>query len=302
MPTHFADRLSDAVRARATPAVVALDPVVEHLPAELRGDHPVDGPAAVSALGEFCTTAIDLIAPVVPAVKLNIACFERHGPAGLAVYLAAAAHAARRGLLVIGDVKRGDVGHTAELYARAHLPAVDAITVSGYLGADGVEPFLELAAPEGRGVFVLVRTSNPSAGSIQDLVLQDGRKLHEALAARVADWAARPGRLGATGWSCVGAVVATRDAADAARLRAAMPRSIFLVPGYGAQGGMAEDFRPCFRPDGGGALIAAGRSVIFAHESDDIRRQAGPRWEDCLVHACRAFAADVARLLPGGGV
>jgi orotidine-5'-phosphate decarboxylase len=207
---------------------------------------------------------------------------------------------------VIGDVKRGDVGHTAEMYATAHLEepvddgnVPDAITIGGYFGRDGAAPFIESAKRQGRGVFVLVRTSNPSAAVIQDAAMSDGRRVHELVAAEVARWATESGTIGRNGYSAVGAVVATRNAVDAAKLRALLPQSWLLVPGYGAQGGRAEDFAPYFKADGSGALIAAGRSVIFAYIIVHQYAASGSNWQACIEQACKEFVADLERVVPG---
>jgi len=287
---------------------VALDPVYAQLPKEFasRGASPATELAAVA---RFSLKVIEIIAPLVRVVKINSAYFEHYGGAGLDGYfgLVGAAHAA--GLVVIGDVKRGDVGHSAEQYAAGHLPAragsggeraPDAITINGYFGWDGVAPFAKLAAAQGQGVFVLVRTSNPSAAAIQDQLLSDGRKVHEAVAAEVTRWNAESGQIGAHGYGPIGAVVATRDAGDAAKLRAALPHSILLVPGYGAQGGRAEDFAPYFKPDGTGAIVAAGRSVIFAQENAKYRERFGEDWERCIAAACEDFAGELSRVLGRG--
>lgn len=300
----------ETVAAKGAPAVVALDPVYARLPAVLRDRHdsaePVDADAAIDAIWEFGWRVIKAIAPVVPVVKINSAYFERYHARGIETYDNLVEEALGRGLLVIGDVKRGDVGHTAEMYALAQLAeppfvdaemrvAPDAVTVNGYFGLDGIKPFIDVATREGKGLFVLVRTSNPSAAAIQDAATQDGRKVHEVVAAEVARWAADPETVGGCGYSCIGAVTATRDPADAARLRAAMPKSILLVPGYGAQGGRAEDFMPYFDASGGGALIVAGRSVIFAHEAEAHQAAYGSDWERCVEQACRDFVTDIAR-------
>ncbi len=302
MATNFADRLIEAIRRKGTPACVGIDPVLERLPAELREPAPADDAEAARQLRAFGAELIRLAAPHVAIVKINIAYFERYHAPGVGAYEALVAEAQSAGLLVIGDVKRGDVGHTAEMYARAHLSdsaavtAPDAITISAYFGWDGVKPFAEAARETGRGLFALVRTSNPSAAALQDLALADGRKVHELLAGQVNDWAEASGTIGVHGFSSIGAVVATRSAADAGRLRERMPRSIFLVPGYGAQGGRAEDFAPYFRPDGMGALVAAGRSVMFAFDEPARREQHGDDWRGCIDAACRDFVADLARV------
>ncbi len=300
--THFTDRLLTAIDARRAPCTVALDPVFESLPAAVR-----ESATPLEAIRRFSTRVLSIIAPIVPSVKINSAYFERYYDEGVGLYHELVQTASALGLVAIGDVKRGDVGHTAELYAKAQLarpdaPGIDpshtpdAVTISGYFGLDGAKPFIDTAVRDQRGLFVLVRTSNPSAAVIQDVPTADGRKVHEHVAGEVARWAEEPRTIGAQGYSCIGAVVATRNKEDAARIRTTMPRSIFLVPGYGAQGGTAEDFRPYFKADGTGAIIAAGRSVIFAHERPEYQKMA---WEQAVEAACRAFAADTASLMKG---
>ncbi|MCY2924242.1 MAG: orotidine-5'-phosphate decarboxylase, partial [Planctomycetota bacterium] len=208
------------------------------------------------------------------------------------------AAAKKAGLIVIGDVKRNDIGSTAEAYAAGHLAApdsADAVTVNGYLGADGIEPFVKVARATGRGLFVLVRTSNPSAGAIQDFAAADGRKLYEHMAAQVAAIGAADGLVGQSGYSCVGAVVGATWPAQARELRAMMPQQIVLVPGYGAQGASAADCAASFKLDRTGALVNASRSVIFAHAGKEY---AGLEWRKAVAAAARGFAADVSGALP----
>lgn len=307
MAEHFADRLISAVLARGAPCAVALDPVYSSLPAELTSRVGKTAPVAaeLSAILEFSRRVLRVIVSHVPVVKINSAYFERYHADGVSALDELIAEARRLGLLVLADVKRGDVGHTAEMYADACLgwakggevfQTADAVTISGYFGRDGAAPFIESAKRSGKGVFVLVRTSNPSAAHIQDVQALDGRKVHEIVAAQVAQWADADDAIGKCGYSLVGAVVATRNAADARRLREIMPRSIFLVPGYGAQGGRPEDFQPYFCRSGGGALIVAGRSVIFAHSAPAYRDESGNSWEECVERACRDFVADICRV------
>jgi orotidine-5'-phosphate decarboxylase len=293
--------------------VVAIDPVYSRLPPEIAEHRELndeaDAEAALDAILEFCRRVIRIVAPFVPAVKINSAYFERYYAEGIEGYYELVQEAGERGLLVIGDVKRGDVGHTAEMYALAHLAnpdfvnledqiAPDAVTVNAYFGLDGVKPFIDVARDAGKGVFVLVRTSNESAPLIQDIPTQDGRKMHEVIADQVAQWAEESQTLGEKGYSAVGAVVATRDPQDAARLRAAMPRSIFLVPGYGAQGGSAEHFAPYFAPGGKGAIVVAGRSVIYAYDQPRYQEEFSSQWEKCIEQACKDFVADLGRAVP----
>jgi orotidine-5'-phosphate decarboxylase len=309
MPDSFADRLWDAVELKTAPVVVALDPVFESLPPEFRERRASASIPELEAIALFSREILSLIAPHVPVVKINSAYFEMYGGQGVTEYFRLIDVASRAGLLVIGDAKRGDVGHTAEMYAAAHLDGTsrigasdgavpDAVTVSGYFGLDGVKPFIDLSIAQGRGLFVLVRTSNPSAAVIQDARLKDGSKVHELVAAEVARWAGNSATIGRRGYSNVGAVVATRNPDDAARLRELLPQSWFLVPGYGSQGGRAEDFAPYFKSDGSGALIAAGRSVIFAHQMPAYRDRFGGDWRACVGQACRDFVEDLRRVAP----
>lgn len=297
MTDHFADRLVLAVRDKGAPACVGIDPVCERLPESLRPTRP-DAGAAAAALHEFGRRVIDVVAAHVPAVKINAAYFERYRAAGVDAYFALVQHAADRGLIVIGDAKRGDVGHTAELYALAGLAdhpdagrGPDAITVASYFGIDGVKPFLEICRTQHKGVFVLVRTSNPSAAGVQGIVDANGTMVSERVAALVAGWASAEGLVGTGGYSAVGAVVSPRDVAETRRLRALMPRSIFLVPGYGAQGVPADALTACFNDDGLGAIVNASRSVIYAYEGAGGETS----WESSVERACRALVADVRR-------
>jgi orotidine-5'-phosphate decarboxylase len=288
MPEHFADRLLNAIAAKGAPVCVGLDPRVDRLPDELRQGPPVE------AVETFCTGVLDAVAPVVPAVKPQIAYFEQLGPEGTALYFRVVAAARRRGLIVIGDVKRNDIGSTAEAYAVAHLAgadAPDAVTVNGYLGADGIQPFLDVAKETGRGIFVLVRTSNPSAATVQDFTDASGTKLYEHMAKRMAEMGDADRLVGDSGYSCLGAVVGATWPAEAAALRTIMPRQLFLVPGYGAQGGTAADCAASFADDGRGAIVNASRSVIYAHADDACASMA---WTDAVAAAARAFADDIA--------
>lgn len=315
MSDNFADRLLRAVAEKKTPAVVSLDPVYSRLPAEISEHRDLndeaDSEAALDAVLEYCRHVIHVIAPLVPAIKINSAFFERYYSEGIEGYYELVQEAAGNDLVVIGDVKRGDVGHSSECYAAAHtadseftnLPDVmapDAITVNGYFGSDGIRPFLEAARKDAKGVFVLVRTSNESAGELQDVATADGRKVHEVLAGLVAQWAQEPGMVGSRGYSSVGAVASARDAETAKRLREMMPQSIFLVPGYGAQGMTAEQVAPFFKSDGSGAIVAAGRSVIYAYEDTKYLEMYASEWKKCVEHACKDFVADLKRVVKIG--
>lgn len=301
MTVCFADRLTAAVREKRTAAVVGIDPVLERLPAELR-PAGTDLASAAAALEAFGRGVIDAVAPHVPAVKINSGFFEALYEAGVGAFYRLVSHAHRRGLLVIGDVKRGDIGSTARLYARGHLDAPsfadvdparipDAVTLAGYLGENAIRPFVDTAREHGRGLYVLVRPSDPGADRIHEF--GDRQKLYQRIAALVREWGVAPELRGKCGLSCVGAVVAPKDAASTTALRESLPHTPLLVPGFGAQGGTAESCRPCFLPDGSGAVVNASRSVIYAFDSAD------GDWQTGVAEACRRFAAEIAPLATG---
>jgi len=301
---HFADRLLEAIRRKGSPVCVGLDPLLERLPAELApgGDlaRAGDDPAAAAALLErFCREVIDAVADIVPAVKPQVAHFERYGGAGMSAYHQVIRTARQAGLIVIADVKRGDIGSTAEQYAAAYLnrpDGPDALTVNGYFGADGVRPFVEAARAGGNGLFVLVRTSNPSARDVQDFADPTGKTLFQHAAECVARLGAGDELIGTSGYSLLGAVVAATYPQEARVLREIMPQQLFLVPGYGAQGAGAEDCAAAFKPDGSGAIVNASRSVIYAFQRPG---QAQADWKTAIREAARAFANDIARAVGG---
>ena len=302
MAENFADRLLEAIEEKGAPVCVGLDPDLERLPAPVRSpgsylsgdfnslEHDLQ---PVVAMQVFCQEVIKAVADVVPAVKPQIACFERFGAQGIACYERVVAAAHHAGLLVIGDVKRNDIGSTAAHYAAAHLGrdgGPDAITVNGYLGADGLVPFIDVARAAGKGIFVLVRTSNPSAASVQDFADASGKKLYEHVAGIVAALGCSQGCVGRRGYSCVGAVVGATWPGEARRLREIMPQQLFLLPGYGAQGASAEDCAAAFKPDGTGAIVNAARSVIYAFSQPQYRQL---DWREAVAQAAAAFAADI---------
>src|SRR5947209_7034522 len=260
---HFADRLTAAVRRKGNALCVGLDPRWEALPQELRARHS-DGTltAVARAFEEFCARVIDVVAPLVPVVKPQSAFFEMCGPAGLTALQRLLHRARARGVLTILDGKRNDIASTAAAYADAAFAGVsiadrlhpvwdaDALTVNPYLGRDAVEPFLQSARRSGRGVFILVRTSNPGAGQFQDLHC-DGRPLFLHVAEAVRRWTRE--NLGQGGWGDVGAVVGATHPAELATVRTALPEAYLLVPGFGAQGAAAAETAPAFRDDGLGA-------------------------------------------------
>jgi orotidine-5'-phosphate decarboxylase len=237
----------------------------------------------------FSVGVLDAVRGIVPAVKVQSACYERFGAPGFAAMERVCAHAKKTGLIVVLDAKRGDIGVSARHYAHAafHRIGADALTVSPYLGMDTLEPMAARFAQEypDRGLFVLVRTSNPGSDGVQNQRLADGRTVAQAMGAMVATLGEKS--VGASGYSSVGAVVAATKPDDARAMREAMARQIFLVPGFGAQGGTVETVRALFHEGRHGALITASRSVIFAFgkgESD---------WTNSIARAAKGFVGDL---------
>ncbi len=296
MSENFADRLLAAIEEKHSPVCVGLDPVFDRLP-ETLGANGAGEAAQLDAIEDFCRQVLDVVAPIVPAVKPQSAYFEVYRGEGVKLYFELVRQAKDLGLLVIGDLKRNDIGSTAAAYAAAHLAgdaAPDAITVNGYLGADGVDPFVEVAERDGKGVFVLVRTSNPSAACVQDFADASGRKFYEQMAENVAAIGGRQELIGRSGYSCVGAVVGATYPDEARRLREIMPQQLFLVPGYGAQGATAKDGAAAFKNDGTGAIVNASRSVLYAHQRDEYK---DADWKQALELAAKAFAEDIRNAL-----
>jgi orotidine-5'-phosphate decarboxylase len=260
---HAADRLIERIKA-TSPVCVGLDPVLGKLPKGVAKD--ADGIKA------FCCGICDVVAQTASCVKPNIAYFEALGWEGTRAFWDVCAYASEKGLFVIADAKRGDIGSTAEAYAEAYLhkgSPIDALTVSPYLGSDSVLPFVDLATKHDKFVFILVKTSNPSSGELQDLPIGD-EVVHEHLAQMVESWGAQ--HLGKkSNLSLIGAVVGATYPEELKYLRTLMPHIPFLIPGYGAQGGKASDVVAGFIPDGTGAIVNASRSIIYASSGDDWR-------------------------------
>ena len=280
----FIDKLIDHITEKKSHVVVGLDPVYENLPACLRFEK--EGNINLRHIGdsivEFNFKLIDAIYDLIPAVKPQIAFYEKYGIEGIKAFIKTISHAKKKGLIVIEDSKRNDIGSTAEAYSAGHIGRVkigtksktifdaDAITVTPYLGSDGILPFIDDARKYQKGVFVLVKTSNPSSIEIQDIITIVGKKkikLYEVVAELVDLW----GRniTGSSGYSSLGAVVGATFPKEAKILRKLMPKACFLVPGYGFQGATASDVINCFNKDGYGAIISASRSINYAYKKDN---------------------------------
>lgn len=263
MAEHFADRLFAAVARKRSRLCVGLDPRLDLLPPDLAGE-----PA--ERVERFCQHICAAVEPYAAAVKPQAAYFELLGPAGMACLQRVMCFARELGLLVILDAKRGDIGSTAEAYAQAYLgrggagacPA-DAITVNAYLGYDGVGPFEDMAHEYGTGLFVLVKTSNPGSGQLQDLKLESGLTVYQHMADLVAQWG--QDLVGESGYSSLGAVVGATYPEQLKELRARVPQVSFLVPGYGHQGATAADVAAGFDKQGLGAIVNSARGIIYAY-------------------------------------
>ncbi len=310
--TSYANRLHQAVRAKKTAALVGLDPRFRDLPAPIvrsAQKREIRDPRALAAAAyeEFCFRLIDIVAPLVPAVKPQSAFFEECGPEGVRTLARVIRRAREAGLIVICDAKRGDIGSTAEAYAAAYIAgedpdaapfAADALTVNPYLGEDTLDPFVRLAHERGAGVYVLVRTSNKGAGVFQDRVA-DSQPIYRHVASVVEKLAASTA--GADAYGCVGAVVGATYPRELRELRGAMPHAPLLVPGFGSQGGTAADVAGAFGEDGLGALVNNSRGINFAHVREPYRGTFGDeQWEQAVEAATKEMIAELNRHTPAG--
>lgn len=346
----FIDRLMGAIDHRQNISCVGLDPRFDLIPSFLkeqaRADHGETFEAVAACFSEFNRRIIDAVKDTVAAVKPQIAFYEAYGAAGIQSFQETVNYAKSSGLLVIEDAKRNDIGSTAEAYSSGHIGEVefwngktrvydvDAITVSPYLGSDGIHPFLNDCRNHGKGVFVLVKTSNPSSGQLQDLLsvvdcprlkevqhgLADdgtsrlfakGQYLGEAdtvtvapnyvrMALNVKGWGDTI--LGERGYSSVGAVVGATYPREASVLRKIMPKSCFLVPGYGAQGGSAADVMPCVNPDGYGAVVSSSRGIAYAYRTEPFCRDySEDSFERAAAEATVAMTEDLSRAMKAAG-
>jgi len=290
----FSDSLANAIRQQKTPVLVGLDPRFDQLPQSLVSSIGNAGMSreehAATAYREYCFGIIDVVAPLVPAVKPQAAFFEELGPAGMLVLAQVIRYAQEKGLLVILDGKRNDIGSTATAYANGILGrkspwGADALTVSPYLGDDSITPFVEVARRENAGIFVLVKTSNSGGKTFQDLVVTaDGQPLYRHVASHVESLATQT--VGECGYGAVGAVVGATYPAQLAELRAQMPHTWFLVPGYGAQGGTARDVASAFDVRGMGAIVNNSRGIIQAYRNKPYAERFGEsRWQEAIEAA-----------------
>ncbi|TCO60394.1 orotidine-5'-phosphate decarboxylase [Caldanaerobacter subterraneus] len=268
----FVDRLIESVKVKKTHVVVGLDPRIEMIPdfikeeAFRRKGNGVEGIAEAMYL--FNKGIIDAVYDLIPAVKIQVAFYEAYGIEGFKAFFRTAEYAKSLGLIVIADVKRGDIQDVAKMYSKAYLqnPLFDAITVNPYMGEDSMVPYLEDVEKFGKGIFVLVKTSNRSSKDVQDIETKKGSYVYQEVAKMISRLSKMT--VGKYGYSSIGAVVGATYPFEAKILREEMPRCYFLVPGYGAQGATAEDVVNCFDEEGYGAIINSSRGVIYAYRSD----------------------------------
>ncbi len=307
-------KLIDNIKRTKAPVAVGLDPMLEYLPEQLKQTvfaelgETLEG--AAEAVWQFNRAIIDAVWDLIPAVKPQIAMYEQFGVPGIAAFKKTVDYCHARGLAVIGDVKRGDIGSTSAAYASAHIGKTeiggqmvtpfgeDFMTVNSYFGSDGVRPFLDVCREQDKGIFILVKTSNPSSGEFQDRLVEDGerpgRPLYEIVGEKAAEWAetCMDGP-----YSDVGAVVGATYPEMGKVLRAVMPKSFILVPGYGAQGGRAEDLVHYFNEDGLGAIVNSSRGIIAAWKQEKYAAFGAEHFADASRAAVTDMIADISQAL-----
>lgn len=302
-------KLIEKIQKTKAPICVGLDPMLSYIPEHVTKKayeefgETLEG--AAEAIWQFNKEIVDATCDLIPSVKPQIAMYEQFGLPGLAAYDKTVKYCQEKGLIVIGDVKRGDIGSTSAAYAAGHIGKVQVgsktysgfdteyITVNPYLGTDGVKPFVDVCNECDRGIFVLVKTSNPSSGEFQDRLI-DGRLLYELVAEKVVEWgsASMDGE-----YSNVGAVVGATYPEMSKILRKLMPKTYFLVPGYGAQGGTAEDLKYCFNQDGLGAIVNSSRGIIAAYKKDTYAKFGPEHFGEASRQAVIDMIADIGRVL-----
>lgn len=308
------NKLIDKIKKTHAPIVVGLDPMMKFVPEHIRGaafaEYGETLEGAAEAIWQFNKGIIDAVYDLIPAVKPQIAMYEQFGIPGLTAFKKTVDYCKEKDLVVIGDVKRGDIGSTSEAYAVGHLGKVqvgsrsycgfdeDFVTVNPYLGSDGVKPFMKICEEENKGIFVLVKTSNPSSGEFQDRLI-DGKPLYEHVGGQVAAWGAECMPVNGD-YSYVGAVVGATYPEQGRVLRKIMPKTFILVPGYGAQGGKGADLVHFFNEDGLGAIINSSRGIIAAYQQEQYAQYGEKNYADASRAAVVAMKEDIASALEDG--
>lgn len=307
------NKLIEKIKETQAPIVVGLDPMLSYIPEYIKEnafkEYGETLQGAAEAVWQYNKGIVDAVCDLIPAVKPQIAMYEQFGVEGVKVFKETVDYCKEKGLVVIGDVKRGDIGSTSEAYAVGHLGRVsvgsqmftpfgeDFVTVNPYLGSDGVNPFLKVCKEEKKGIFVLVKTSNPSSGEFQDRLI-DGRPLYEWVGEKVAAWGEE---CMGDGYSYVGAVVGATYPEMAKILRKQMPKTFFLVPGYGAQGGKSEDLVHSFNEDGLGAIVNSSRGIIAAYKQEAYKEFGEKGYAEASRKAVEAMKEDIRQALEKAG-
>ena len=294
------DRLIEKIVDLQNPTCVGLDTLFDYLPEDMkRGAVTFDD--AAERIFDFNKKLIDTLRDIVPSVKVQIAYYEMYGVAGMKAYEETLKYAAEKDLVVIADAKRNDIGSTAACYAKTFLGSTevngnafkpfpaDYVTVNGYLGTDGIAPFVDQCEKNDKGIFVLVKTSNPSSGELQNLMLDNGKPVYEYMGGLVEKWG--ESTIGKYGYSAVGAVVGATHPTEAARLREVLPHTFFLIPGYGAQGANAEMLKSCFGKNGLGGVVNNSRGVLCAYQ------KLGGTYYEAARAACLTMQKDLSSVI-----
>ena len=304
------NKLVDKIQKTQAPIVVGLDPMMKFIPEHIKAaafkEYGETLAGAGEAIWQYNKAIVDATYDLIPAVKPQIAMYEQFGIEGLIAFKKTVDYCKSKDLVVIGDVKRGDIGSTSEAYAVGHLGKVkvgskeyygfdeDFATVNPYLGSDGIKPFVNVCKEENKGLFILAKTSNPSSGEFQDKLV-DGKPLYEVVAEKIADWGAD--HVGSCGFSYIGAVVGATYPEMGKALRKVMPKNYILVPGYGAQGGKGKDLVHFFNEDGLGAIINSSRGIIAAYQQEAYAKFGAEHFAEASRQAVLDMQADIAQAL-----
>lgn len=299
------NKLVEKIQKTHAPIVVGLDPMLDYVPAQVQqaafAEYGETLEGAAEAIWQFNKAIVDATYDLIPAVKPQIAMYEQFGVPGLQAFQKTVDYCHEKDLVVIGDVKRGDIGSTSAAYATGHLGHVtvgsknfstfneDFATVNPYLGSDGIKPFIEVCKQEKKGLFILVKTSNPSSGEFQDRLI-DGKPLYEYVGEKVAEWGAD--HMGDS-YSYIGAVVGATYPEIGKVMRKVMPKSFILVPGYGAQGGKGADLVHYFNEDGLGAIVNSSRGIIAAYKQEKYAQYGAEHFADASRAAVEDMIADI---------
>ena len=304
------NKLVDKITKTQAPIVVGLDPMMKFIPEHIKKaafeEYGETLAGAGEAIWQYNKAIVDATYDLIPAVKPQIAMYEQFGIEGLIAFKKTVDYCKSKDLVIIGDVKRGDIGSTSEAYAIGHLGKVkvgskeyygfdeDFATVNPYLGSDGIKPFVNVCKEENKGLFILAKTSNPSSGEFQDRLV-DGKPLYEVVAEKIAEWGAD--HVGSCGYSYIGAVVGATYPEMGKALRKVMPKNYILVPGYGAQGGKGKDLVHFFNEDGLGAIINSSRGIIAAYQQEAYAKFGAENFAEASRQAVLDMQADIAQAL-----